>query len=439
MTRRPLPATLIATLVAVSTACAGSGAPESKRALAADPARAEHSAESKPGFVIMGAKIFDGEQFRTGNVEVRGGTIAGFVDRAPPGAAVIAGAGKTLLPGLMDGHIHIGDKREHLRRSLSFGVTTVVDLFGPPELISRLRAEEGTPAARDRAALFGAGNLATAPRGHGTEYGIPVPTLERPEEAGAFVRERKKEGSDLLKIVFDNTANPTHPEEDMPTLSIETVRALVRAGHEEGLRVAVHAGTCDDLRKLAETGADILAHGCAMKEGDALPKLLADKKVFFNPTLAVQLRPCGLEYWIPMVNDPELAPKFTDEERERLGKDRKDHNTECSKGRMRLVGEAAKLGVRLVAGPDSPNRRIPVGASLLAEVELLRQSGATTAQALAAATSNVADAYGLTDRGRIAKGKRADLLLVEGDVEAEPTALWHARTVFRGGEESWRR
>lgn len=401
------------------------------------PPPSPSSPPTTPTFVVTNATVFDGTAFRTGNVQVIGETISGFVDAPPPGATVIDGRGHTLLPGLIDGHAHVGDTRAHLERFIGFGVTTVVDLFGPPALLRELRATDTTPEGLGRASLFGAGNLATAPKGHGTEYGVPVPTLERPSEAGPFVAARKAEGSDLLKIVFDNETRDQSgkPLPAMPTLSPETVRALVDAGHAAGLVVAVHSGSCEDLRVLASMGADVLAHGCAAKAGDGLAAALAAGKSFFNPTLAVQLRPCGYEYWIPLVKDPDIAAKLTEEERARLGRDRGDHDVPCSEGRLRLAGDAAKAGVRLIAGPDSPNRRIPVGASLLAEIDLLHQAGATVEQALAAATSNPADAYRLRDRGRIAPGQRADLLLVEGDARASVRAVWRTRRVWKAGHE----
>ncbi len=401
----------------------------------ASPPPAPAPLPSDPGFVVVGAAIFDGERFRSGNVQVIGATIAGFVDAPPDGAKVIDGRGKTLLPGLIDGHAHIGESTEHLQRFLGFGVTTVIDLFGPVELLAKLRADDLSPEGLRRASLFGAGTLATAPGGHGTEYGVPIPTIARPEDADAFVAARKVEGSDFLKIVYDNgTKDAAGTDVSMPTLTLETVRALVTAAHARALVVAVHTGGCDDLRAILGTGADVLAHGCAMPEGDDLPSRLAAAKVFFNPTLAVQLRPCGLEYWIPLVADAELSARLTEEERARLGKDRKDHDTACSSSRLRLVGEAARLGVPLIAGPDSPNRRIPVGASLIAEIELLRQAGATLEQSLAAATANPATAYHLGDRGRIAKGLRADLLLVEGDLRTTPHGLWHLRALWKAGQ-----
>lgn len=405
---------------------------------AVQPPTPRTSSSSDGSFVITDAVVFDGAHFRSGSVLVRGARIEGFVDAPPPGAAIVDARGHTLLPGLIDGHTHIGMTTDHLKRFVEFGITTAVDLFGPPELIAKLRADERTKESASRAALVGAGNLATAPKGHGTEYGVPIPTLERADEARAFVAARKSEGSELLKIVFDtSTADIGGQPTSMPTLSLDTVRALVSEGRAQGLPVVVHTGGCDDLRRIAEAKPDVIAHGCPIPEGDALPAQIAASGAYFNPTLAVQLRPCGLEYWIPMVGDAEIGKRLTEEERERLGKDRHDLDVACSEGRLRLVRESAEKGVRLIAGPDSPNRRIPIGASLLAELDLFVQAGVPIERVLASATSHPAAAYRLPDRGHIAKGMRADLLLVEGDVRTNPRALWHTRKVWRNGALGW--
>jgi hypothetical protein len=171
----------------------------------------------------------------------------GIVDAPPLGARVIDGTGHTLLPGLIDGHAHVGETDANLSRFFTFGVTTVIDLFGPLDFLARHRASDLSPEGLGRASVFGAGTLATAPKGHGTEYGVPIPTLERPDEARGFVAARKAEGSDFLKIVFDtSSADVGGQPSAMPTLSLETVRALVAAAHESGLVATVHTGGCDE-------------------------------------------------------------------------------------------------------------------------------------------------------------------------------------------------
>ena len=93
--------------------------------------------------------------------------------------------------------------------------------------------------------------LATAPGGHGTEFGTEIPTVSNPEEAIAFVKQRVVEGADFLKIVINGVRNA---QTGMPTLDADTVHALVSAGHEADLMVLAHVESGDDVR-LAPRGA----------------------------------------------------------------------------------------------------------------------------------------------------------------------------------------
>ena len=92
---------------------------------------------------------------------------------------VIDGRGKTLMPGLIDAHTHTFAP-EHLRAAVVFGVTTELDMFTLASFAAARRAEQAAGKADDRADLFSAGTLVTAPGGHGTEYGLPIPTIKRP-------------------------------------------------------------------------------------------------------------------------------------------------------------------------------------------------------------------------------------------------------------------
>ena len=140
------------------------------------------AAAAADGFAITNARIFDGERLiPRGTVVVKDGRIesVGADVKIPEGAERIDAAGGTLLPGLIDAHTHafLGG----LDRALVFGVTTELDMGNAPAVASHLREEQSRPGgAPGRADLFSAGNLATVPNGHGTQYGLPIPTLSRP-------------------------------------------------------------------------------------------------------------------------------------------------------------------------------------------------------------------------------------------------------------------
>ena len=137
-------------------------------------------------------RVFDGLNLMPStNVLVEGRTITamGHEIAVPPGTDTILGSGKTLLPGFIDAHAHLAStpSADELERSIQAGVTTVLDMFSDPAVIRRVRAAQEAGGLLDRAELYSAGTIITAPGGYGTgpEFGLAIPTLTRPEAAAA--------------------------------------------------------------------------------------------------------------------------------------------------------------------------------------------------------------------------------------------------------------
>src|SRR5579884_1831043 len=157
-------------------------------------------------FVIRNARVFDGQKvLPRATVVITAGKIAAVGEnvKAPADAVVVDGTGKTLLPGFIDAHTHT-IVASALRQASIFGVTTTLDMFTDPKTAAQVKKEEAAGGLWDSARLFSAGFLATAPGGHGTEYGMKVPTLTKPDEAQAWVDARIAEGSDYIKIIYDD-------------------------------------------------------------------------------------------------------------------------------------------------------------------------------------------------------------------------------------------
>ena len=126
--------------------------------------------------VFRDVRVFDGaEVHERTTVVVRDGTIEAVAPdlTVPPGATIVEGEGRTLLPGLIDAHTHSGGFRRILEEALDFGVTTMLDMASRPANVAPLREEQETTGAPDRADLFSAGSLVTAPGGHGTDTRYP--------------------------------------------------------------------------------------------------------------------------------------------------------------------------------------------------------------------------------------------------------------------------
>ena len=315
---------------------------------------------------------------------------------------IVDGTGRTLLPGLIDAHTHIQSRLE-LQKSLAFGVTTDLSLHVPPQLVKGLKGKIGSVTPADQADLFSAGYAATAPHGHGTEYGFPVPTIDAPAQAQAWVDERIAEGSDFIKIMYESggeNGKIVRPSIDEPTLV-----ALVAAAHKRGKLAIVHIHTDKQALDAARSGADGLAHIYLFGDDTVDPRLmqaLVDHRMFVIPTLTVLRSVCGLSPGRAIIDDPKLGKYLLPEDITHLQQNiSKADAGECERP-MKAVRQMSVHGIPILAGTDQQNLGTTPGASLHGELEFLVESGLTPSQSLRAATSATATAFRLTDRGRIA-------------------------------------
>ena len=399
--------------------------------LAAGVARAAES-PAKP-IAIINVRIFDGVRvIPRGTVVIQGRNIAAVGPKVaiPAGAETIDGAGATLLPGLIDGHTHTwGDA---LTRAAVFGVTTELDMFTVPTFAQTMRAEQASSGAPGRADLYSAGYLATAPGGHGTEYGLPVPTLTRPEEAQAWVDARLAEGSDYIKIILEDGKAYGR---QIPSLDKPTTAALAAAAHRRKKLAVAHISTEDWAKAALEAGVDGLVHIFSDRAPETgFVALAAKRKAFVTPTLTVVESTTGVASGASLADDPRLAPYLTADEVQNLRRSF-PHHERVFQNALDAVRLLSQAGVPILAGTDAPNPGTAHGASIHRELELLVSAGLTPAQALAAATSVPARIFGLKDRGRIAPGLRADLVLVKGDPTSDVTASRAILRVWKIGRE----
>lgn len=389
---------------------------------------------AEKSFAITNVRIFDGERvIPKGTVVVTGRQIAaaGADVKVPAGAEVIDGSGATVMPGLIDSHTHTwGDA---LVRSAVFGVTTQLDMFTAVEFARGMREEQAHTGAPGRADLFSAGTLATAAGGHGTQFGMPVPTLATPEEAAAWVDARVAEGSDYIKIVHEDGSRYNR---DTPTLDRATIKALIEAARKKSKLAVVHISSEDGAKMVIEDGADGLVHIFTDRVPEAgFAGLVARKKAFVIPTLTVVESTTGGATGSTLVTDARLAPYIKAEEAQNLRQAFPMRSNLKFSNALETVRQLRAAGVPILAGSDAPNPGTWHGVSLHRELELLVSAGLSPAEALAAATSAPAKAFGLKDRGRIASGLRADLVLVKGDPTTDVTASRDVVKVWKIGEE----
>ena len=395
-------------------------------------------AESEPAnsFAIHDVTVFDGTRTQAHqDVIVRDGLIAqvGTRLKMPAGLPVIEGQGKTLMPGLIDAHVHTWGNAQ--REALRFGVTTELDMFTQPSILPAAKLQRTSLARTDQSDLWSAGILATVPGGHGTEYGFKIPTLTRAGEAEGFVADRVKEGSDYLKIVIEDGSAYGHP---MPSLDAATVRALASSAHAHGLLSMAHVATQHDAQVAFDGGVSGLAHVFADRKLDAKADAAFLKQAsehFVVATLAVQDSLSGAGSAQALMKDARVSPYLSTDQRQALATAFPPawQQPKFIANALHNIGVLHAAHVPVLAGTDAGNPGTTHGASLHAELALLVKAGLTPLEALQAATSAPAKAFSLKDRGRIAAGLRADLLLVDGDPTTDIEATRAINTVWKNG------
>lgn len=394
---------------------------------------------SEPAFAIRNVRIFDGERtIPATDIVVRNGLIASVGEAPPTGIEAIDGEGGTLLPGLIDAHTHVfGDA---LDRAVAFGVTTELDMFTDHRFADSMRKQQREAAgALARADLLSAGTLITAPGGHGTEYGMQIPTLASAADAQAFVDARIAEGSDYIKIVYDDGASYGR---SIPTIDRAVLEAAIAAAQARGKLAVVHIGARAAAEEAIAAGANGLIHLFADAPPDAgFAERVKRAAAFVIPTLTVILSTTGVGGSAGLADDPFIAPFMTAAERTALGTSfpKRPGSMRSLDPALAAVRQLRDAGVPLLAGTDAPNPGTAHGASIHRELELLVQAGLSPEAALAAASSVPARVFGLSDRGRIAPGLRADLLLVAGDPTRDVTATRHIVGIWKRGTRVERR
>lgn len=377
--------------------------------------------------------VFDGEELLPATtVLVEDGVIAavGQDVQIPDGIEVIDGSGQTLLPGLIDAHQHVFTPQA-LVQNLVFGVTSVLDMFTAPEFASAMRAEQEAGQSAYRADLFSAGVLATAPDGHGTQFGVPVDTLTDPAQADDWVDARIDEGSDYIKVIIESGEEM---DMELPTLDQELATAVTAAAHERGMLVITHVQSLEAARQALEAGTDGLGHIFTDEVADdEFVAAAVEAGLFVIPTMTVfQSLPAGTVDE-SLLNDEHLAPFLSQQDQLMLTQPFAGFDQLSKEAGLESIRVLHEAGVPILAGTDAMNPGTTYGASLHRELELLTEAGMSPAEALAAATSVTADVFGLDDRGRVAEGLRADLVLVSGDPTADIMATRQITGVWKDG------
>jgi len=356
--------------------------------------------------------------------------VTGPAANWPPGAEVVDAGGATILPGLIDCHDHLAfhgyelaarwelneqSSTRHVRtarvieRTLRAGYTTIRDAGG---------LDAGFRAAIDDGLLVGP-RLLTAvaiispiggigdrvsPSGHEAcvipnDPALPRGVANGVEDVRRVVRTMIRAGADVIKCATTGGASSRagHGPKDS-AFTLDEMRALCDEAHTQGRKVMCHALGGSGLRLALEAGVDSVEHGCYLDEDPELIPMMAEHGTVFTPTLLVY------EY-----HSESKAPHVRERSRAL-----REHHRES-------IRRALAAGVKVVAGTDAGGHGHPPNAG---ELPLLVAAGLTPMQAIQAATGWAAECVGLErEIGTLEKGKRADVVVVDGDALADLKAL----------------
>lgn len=360
---------------------------------------------------FVGARIIDGTGkpamekatllIRNGRIEAVGPSV-----KVPAGVQSIDAAGKTIIPGLINAHGHVGDLSQ-LGRYARFGVTTVFSLGGEKELEMRdqTRTQQQT-ADLKRSRLFIAG---------------PIPTSKTAEEARKAVDALAAAKVDIVKIRIDDQLGAAAP------MAGEVYSAIIDEAHKKGLRMAVHVVKLADAKAVLRLGADVIAHSVRDTElDDESIALLKKTGAFYIPTFMREVstfaygdQPAFLKdpFLLKDVDQAELAraqdPKFQESMRSNKGAQWYKEHLDVA---MRNMKKLLSTGVPIAMGTDTgPPQRFQ-GYFEHLELEYMVKAGMTPMQALVSATGTAAKCLKSADQfGTLEKGKWADLIVLTGN------------------------
>ncbi len=367
------------------------------------------------------------------SVEVRDGRIhwigpASQWQGSRTSVRVVDGRARTLIPGLMDCHVHYSSPGgpdwiarftdplpeismravELAETSLRSGITTARDV-GAPNAVS-IRLARATRAGEIRAPNIHAAGTWIA---HTGTYVPFASHFGDTHELRAAIKTEIEAGADLIKVALSGWNEGARPQgaSDIP-FDEKLLAVAVEEAHKAGFKIACHANDPASCHIAATAGVDSLEHGMFLEPGD--PEAMATKNTYLVPTMSVW---DAMLYYAHAVDWPETRKKRADDLRQ---------------GSRAAVSAAVRAGVRIALGTDAGGGAARHGR-IAREAELMVECGMEPRSALIAATSSAANLIGESERGTIEEGKIADLVLLDANPLENIGGLRLIAAVYQGG------
>lgn len=376
--------------------------------------------------VIKNGMLINGtgkEPIKNATIIIKGTTIETIGEaekiKIPSNAKIIDATGKTVLPGLIDSHVHINGTRSHkmsesivepewlglvravadMKQLLESGFTSCRDCGSVIAPLLKRGIEEGTiPGPR----IIAAGKMISQTGGHGDVQYLPLEQAQKhsdlvdgKDECLKAVRKHERENTDFIKICTSGGSGSMLDPPEQVQFTVEEIKTITDEAHRWGKRVATHCYPSEGIINSVKGGVDTIEHGSLANE-EAMQTMI-DHNVIMVTTASIhqQINKFGKKWG---------SPPWTIERAPRLAA-------------IETIKRAHKMGVKLAIGTDfSGGEDTEMGKNAL-ELEIyVEKCGIPPLQAISSATKIGAEAIGLgTKIGTIERGKLADIIVVEGN------------------------
>lgn len=314
-------------------------------------------------------------------------------------ATLVDGTNKTIIPPLINAHVHLFMPQAS-RASLRAGVFANLDMHNTDDAANSVRLYNDSI---NYAKYYSSNAAATVPKGHGTQFGMGVPTINDSVSATQFVEDRVNENADYIKVIKEIMLN---------TLTDEQSKEAIDAAHSHNILAVGHSHRVNETRILTEQGIDGLMHiWFDLKMNDKILSTLKDLAVFIVPTLLVTqkaLKQGERQGWA------QYLLKFDEI--------------------LEEVKKAHLFGIPILCGTDAPNLNINYTDHLFVEMALLSKAGLSNIEVLKSATTNVYKAFRLKDFDELKTGSQASFILVDGYPLKDLDHMNNTKAVYKYGK-----
>lgn len=315
---------------------------------------------------------------------------------------IIEGAGKTILPPLINAHVHVR-AAENLKEAQKVGIFAVLDMFSTDRRANGFRQYNDSLYY----AQFYSSNVgATVPGGHGTQFRVRIPTINDSLSARQFIKDRIRENADYIKITQEHT---------MAKLSSPQLEEIIDETHQNNKKVVAHISDLENALELSKQNIDGLAHIWYREHSIASKAdldLFKEKDLFVIPTLSVIMK----------VQEQAAAVG-------RQGKYLSKNDL------FREVQKLNRKGLKILAGTDSPNYNMDYSDQYFEELLLLKTAGLSNLEVLKAATTNSYKAFQLEGFESLKKNTVPNFILLDGQPHLRLKDIKAPKRIWKQGKE----